>query len=131
MRIALALILPVLLGAASVNLPAVDPFADPQLPPDYWRFHHLPSERTCEKVFLSCTDDCNHLRETEGAVGSWTLRNRLHEAERVQKVWWAVWWLQWPRSTPDDVSTWAAFLQREAGDDVLDTGRLPWPPSLR
>ncbi len=97
----------------------------PHCHPPNFPYSQLPTEQICERCFHQCESDQQALAERLDLVGGWQ-RQQLAEArcqnEGLRSIWYAAWWVTWPRATAEQREEWASVLQGHLGADAFWRG---------
>lgn len=75
----------------------------------------LPSESECRTSYSQWEQRVCHEEQTLNLFGGWCLRQRVIDSRRQKDLWWAAWWVRWPRANVCERLHWAAEIDRIIG----------------
>ena len=75
----------------------------------------LPTEAECRTAYSQWEQRVCAEEVLLQKLGGWCLRQRVIEAQRQKDLWWAAWWVRWPRANVCERLHWAAEIDRIIG----------------
>lgn len=98
------------------------------------RYPQLPPEAFCERMYNQAANDTWILHKQADLLAGWS-RERvspyLQEADTLVPIWWAAWWITWPKATDEQKDEWAGILAGWIGQEQFWRGEIPLPLSYR